>query len=191
MLRELTPGAYAARNTGIRAARAPIIAFTDADCRVDPNWLSSILEHMADPEIAMLVGHCRFPPQASMALHLLGAYENAKTEFVINRCESTQQFAYGNNMAVRASVFEEIGLFKEWKRAGDSELVHRLAAQRPDLRLAFCRTVRIEHLEFLSARARMRRLLLYAKTNARIGTFKELSLGKRLGVLLQLLRLLG
>src|SRR5690606_13507221 len=32
LLRETTPGAYAARNTGIRYASAPLLAFTDGDC---------------------------------------------------------------------------------------------------------------------------------------------------------------
>jgi len=35
-----TPGSYAARNTGVRAAAASILAFTDADCVPDPEWLA-------------------------------------------------------------------------------------------------------------------------------------------------------
>ena len=31
-------------------------------------------------------------------------------------------------------IFEEIGLFLDWQRAADSELLHRLASRRPDLR---------------------------------------------------------
>lgn len=33
------PGAYAARNVGIRAAKGEVYAFTDADCTPDKNWL--------------------------------------------------------------------------------------------------------------------------------------------------------
>ena len=32
------------RNTGWRAAAAPLIAFTDDDCRPDPGWLAALLE---------------------------------------------------------------------------------------------------------------------------------------------------
>lgn len=38
---EAKPGAYAARNAGLRVARGDIIAFTDADCVPTPKWLSS------------------------------------------------------------------------------------------------------------------------------------------------------
>jgi len=188
MLEESRPGAYAARNTGIREARAPLIAFTDADCTVDSDWLRVMLDAMSDPSLAILVGHFRYPRHASPALHLLGAYENAKTEYVLNRCPSSQHFAYANNMAVRASVFEELGMFKEWKRASDTEFVHRLAKRRPDLRLAYCRAMRINHLEFISARARMQRLLLYQQTNAKVGSFEELGSSKRFAALTYLFR---
>ncbi|MCH9651935.1 MAG: glycosyltransferase family 2 protein [Deltaproteobacteria bacterium] len=182
LLKEEKPGAYAARNTGIRRARAPLIALTDADCVVDRHWLRSIREGMEDSATGILLGHCRYHPQASWPLLLLGIYENAKTRYVVERCGSANHFAYANNMAVRTSVFEEIGLFKEWKRAADSELVHRLASKRPDLKLNFFPSMGVTHLEFLSARDRTRRLSLYTHTNSKIETFRELSFGQRLGL---------
>ena len=186
LLEEPVPGAYAARNTGIRRARAPIVAFTDADCVADRRWLRSILDGMADPGVALLVGQCLYPPEASRLLHLLGAWENAKAEHVLGLSETVHRFAWANNMAVRASVFAEIGLFEEWPRAADSELVHRLAARRPDLRAAFRRSMKVTHLEFLRARDRARRLRLYTRTNARIPTFRELPARARLAVLARL-----
>ena len=188
VLEEPKPGAYAARNAGIHRARAPVIAFTDADCVADRDWLRSILDGMEEPRTAVLVGHCRYPADASLALRLLGAWENAKAEHVIGRCAPAFHFAYCNNMAVRASVFDEIGPFEEWRRAGDTELVHRLAARRPDLELAYRASMRITHLEFVRGRERARRLRLYSSTNARIPTFRELGVLRRLGVLAHLAR---
>jgi glycosyltransferase involved in cell wall biosynthesis len=44
-------GPSAARNAGWRAARAPLIAFTDDDCTADPGWLSAgLAAHAAEPE---------------------------------------------------------------------------------------------------------------------------------------------
>ncbi len=188
VLEEPVAGAYAARNTGIRRARAPLIAFTDADCVVAPDWLRSIRNGLEDPATAILLGNCSYPANASLALRILGAYENAKTDYVINRCQAAHHFGYTNNMAARASVFEEVGLFLEWQRAADSELVHRLASRRPDLRPVYRRSMRVTHMEFLRARDRASRLSLYTRTNSRIETFRELSLAQRAALLVFLAR---
>ena len=188
LLEEATPGAYAARNSAIRRARAPILAFTDADCAVAGDWLASIVQGMGDPATAVLLGRMRYPDRASLPLRALAAWENAKTAYVLERCPPAHRFAYANNMAVRASVFDEIGPFREWRRAADSELVHRLAQRRPDLEVRYLPSMRVTHLEFLRARDRARRLSLYTRTNARIETFRELGSARRLGVLGHLLR---
>ncbi len=188
VLEEPAPGAYAARNTGIRRALAPLIAFTDADCVAAPDWLSSIRDGMRDPETAILLGQVSYPSNASWALQLLGAYENAKTDYVINRCPTAHRFGYTNNMAVRASVFEEVGPFLEWQRAADSELLHRLASKQPDLRPVYRPSMKVTHLEFLRARDRARRLSLYARTNSKIETFRELGLAQRAGLYLHFIR---
>ena len=188
LLREETPGVYAARNAGIRRARAPIVAFTDADCVADRGWLRSVCDGMRDPGVAILIGDCWYPAEASRALTWLAAYENAKAEYVVTRCAPAYHFAYANNMAVRASVFEQVGPFREWERAADTELVHRLAANRPDLRLAYVRGMRVTHLEFLRLRDRLSRLSLYTKTNLQIASFRELGASERAGVFLHLLR---
>lgn len=188
ILEESTPGAYAARNTGIDRARGEVIAFTDADCVVAPDWLRSILAGLDDPQTAVLVGRCRYPKQASRALRALGAYENAKTATVLAQPDPAYRFAYCNNMAVRAEVFTAIGSFEAWPRAADTELIHRLAARLPDRRVVFWPSMTITHLEFLRARDRLRRLRRYTGTNAGIDTFRELGTVRRLGVVAQVIR---
>ena len=188
LLREPRPGAYAARNAGIRRARAPLIAFTDADCVVDGDWLRAIRQGMRDPAAAVLVGPVRYPGEASLPLRALGAWENAKAAYVLERCAPAYRFAWANNMAVRTELFAELGPFREWRRAADSELVHRLAARRPDLEVRFHRAMRVTHLEFLRARDRARRLALYTRTNARIEGFRELGPRRRLAALVHAAR---
>lgn len=188
ILREETPGAYAARNAALRVARSPLVAFTDADCAVGEGWLRAVRDRFAaESDLGVLLGEVRYPPAASRTLRFLGAYENAKTRHVLS-LPPAHHFGYANNMAVRASVFREIGLFRTWRRAGDTELVHRLAARRPDLRTAYEPSMRVVHLEFRSARHRARRLSLYTETNAKIPSFRELSLRQRLGILPKMFR---
>jgi len=188
LLRESRPGAYAARNTGIRASAGSIVAFTDADCVADRNWLQAIERRTRAPSTQIVIGHCRYPRSASTALRLLGAYENAKADYVIRRGPASRWFAYANNMAVRASVFDRLGPFQEWDRAADSELVHRLAAAEPEFRLEYDAAMRVVHTEFTTMRGRARRLARYKRTNARIDTFRELTLRQRLAIALHLFR---
>src|SRR5882672_3346688 len=43
-VRGIGTGLSRARNQGIAECAAPVIAFTDDDCRVDPGWLAAVTE---------------------------------------------------------------------------------------------------------------------------------------------------
>jgi len=54
---EPTPGASSARNAGIAAARAPILAFIDDDVRPRPDWVCAIVRAFAaHPEVDCIGG---------------------------------------------------------------------------------------------------------------------------------------
>lgn len=61
-------GPAAARNVGWRAARGPLVAFTDDDCRPSPGWLEALLG-AADGEQALVQGRTDPDPDER---HLLG-----------------------------------------------------------------------------------------------------------------------
>ena len=57
ILSEPRPGASAARNAGVRAARGDIIAFTDDDAEVDAGWLRALVSRLlAEPEAGCVTG---------------------------------------------------------------------------------------------------------------------------------------
>lgn len=49
-------GPAPARNLGVAMAQAPIIAFTDSDCRPSPAWLSQVVSAFDDPTVAFVTG---------------------------------------------------------------------------------------------------------------------------------------
>ena len=183
LLSEAKAGAYAARNAALDIASGDIVAFTDADCCPDKDWLETIVAAMTAPDVGVVVGHCRYPSEASLVLRWLERYENAKSEFVVNTCPPDYRFVYANNMAVRGAVFDSLGSFVEWARAGDTELVHRMAREQPEQRVVYDERMRVTHLEFERARDRLRRLRTYTGTNQQIDSFRELSWVQRLRVL--------
>ena len=69
--RERSGGPGPARNDGWRAARAPLVAFTDDDCVADPRWLEAGLAAQGGEERAVVQG--RTDPMPS-ELHLQGPF---------------------------------------------------------------------------------------------------------------------
>lgn len=50
------------RNLGWRDARAPLVAFTDDDCRADPGWLEALVDAARQSPGAIVQGVTRFEP---------------------------------------------------------------------------------------------------------------------------------
>lgn len=61
-------GPAPARNHGVTLAAAPIIAFTDSDCRPDPNWLAQGLTAFDDPMVAFCTGPVLAKPEGEVRL---------------------------------------------------------------------------------------------------------------------------
>jgi hypothetical protein len=111
VLHEAEPGPGPARNRGAAAARAPVLAFLDADCRPTPGWIAAIAAHVADAAAPAVAGGpvevvVRDPARPSM----VEAYERVygyRIPLYIRR----DGFAGTGNLAVRRAVFEAVGPF--------------------------------------------------------------------------------
>lgn len=53
---QTSPGIGGARNDGVRVARADLVATTDADCRVPPDWLERMVRDFQDPQVVAVCG---------------------------------------------------------------------------------------------------------------------------------------
>lgn len=59
LVRQENTGPAGARNRGVAAARAPLVAFTDDDCRPDPRWLVAMVEALGAHDHALVAGEVR------------------------------------------------------------------------------------------------------------------------------------
>jgi GT2 family glycosyltransferase len=106
-------GLNAARNAGIREARAPLIAFVDDDVLVPPDWLAALVEGAArHPEAEAFGGpiRARFegrPPRGC------GREDPPITTLDLGPADRDADFVWGANFAVRRSAVERIGPFDE------------------------------------------------------------------------------
>ena len=187
LLREPLPNVYAARNKAIAIAKGEIIAFTDADCEVSPDWLSNIHRGIQETGADIVLGKRYFPPHSSVVAKILQDYENAKVEYLVAHAMTQFYFGFTNNMAAMARVFMEIGDFRvDISTSADTELVQRYVSKNPGSKIAYLPRAEIVHLEIVAAWTWMAKLYSYGQYNRYVENaenhYKELGLKERLEI---------
>jgi glycosyltransferase involved in cell wall biosynthesis len=116
---------YAARNTGIRAARGEIIAFTDADCRPQPQWLESLIQPFNQPDVVIVAGEITALP----GKNILEKHADYQQTLSQKHTLAHPFCPYGQtaNLAIRRIVFEKVGLFRPYlTTGGDADICWRI-----------------------------------------------------------------
>lgn len=196
LMRDPRPNVYAARNKALAIARGEIIAFTDADCEVSPDWLSQIHVGMSETGAVIALGKRYFPSRSSMPAKILQDYENAKVEYLLSHSMTKYYFGFTNNMAVRADLFKELGGFREDGRTeSDTELVQRCVSRCPGSKIVYLPDAKIVHLEIASAWTWLAKLYSYGRHNRDVkkadNPYKELGAKERLKIFGHLVRTSG
>lgn len=131
-VREPRPGVSNARNAGVSAAKAALVAFTDDDQDVAPDWLRVIVRVFREHEDVDLIGgrvHPRWihPPPAWITRSVWGPIsiiDRGPTPFRVTR--ERWMCLPGGNMAWRRQALIDLGGFSpEYPRSQDRELTVR------------------------------------------------------------------
>ena len=121
-------GPAAARNVGAEAARAPLVAFVDADVCVRADVLSRMVEHFRrDPELAAVFGSYDATPSEP---DFISQYRNLLHHYVHQQKSGEVDSFWAGCGAVRRAAFLEVGMFDAARYATpqieDIELGYRL-----------------------------------------------------------------
>lgn len=168
LLHERKHNVYTARNRGISAARGKIIAFTDADCVANKDWLSRIHEGMKEENVMITLGRVSFNCKNFSVLKMFENCQNARADYIINRLSKRKYYGYTNNMAVRASVFEKLGPLAEWPVPGDTEIIQRCMVNDKGCRIVYLEGMKTSHLEVESIVTWLKKSFFYGKHNVLI-----------------------
>ena len=143
LIHQENKGLSEARNVGIAAAVGEIIAFTDADCMADPDWLTHLVARFQSSDFGAVGGPNLTPPDDSFVASCVAVSPGAPTHVLLD--DEVAEHIPGCNMAFRREALEAIDGFDPiFRAAGDDvDLCWRL--QNKGYKIGFSPTAIVWH----------------------------------------------
>ena len=130
-------GAAEKRNAGWRAAAAPLVVFTDDDCRPQPGWLERLLAAAAD-EVGEFILQGRTDPDPDEVRRLHGL---ARSQSIVGPTDWYETC----NIAYPRSLLERLGGFDDRFAGGGEDTDLALRARARGARLVYVEAARVWH----------------------------------------------
>jgi GT2 family glycosyltransferase len=154
-------GLSAARNVGLHHSRGDIVAYTDADVRVDPDWLTYLVQPFLRSEVVGSGGPNVVPPDDAWMAQCVARAPGGPTHVLLDN--RIAEHVPGCNMAFRRDALVSIGGFNPiYRRAGDDvDLCWRLQAR--GWTIGFAPSALVWHRHRASVRAYWRQQIGYGE----------------------------
>lgn len=120
---QTSPKVGGARNDGAERASGSIIATTDADTILPPDWLERIKAGFADPTVVMLYGPV-YPIENTIKNRVY--LKMANTFALLGYVTGTVLFTLGCNSAFRRDAFVQAGMYRVSDAGDDLEVARRM-----------------------------------------------------------------
>jgi glycosyltransferase involved in cell wall biosynthesis len=130
-----------ARNIGVQHSKGDIVAFIDADCVADGEWIQRILESMKNGEYVAIGGSV----ENGLPKHPIATAEYFIEfgEFMPSRKSGIADLIPSCNMAVRKDVFKKVGGFPSLITSED--VLFCLSLRKHNYQIFFDPSIRITH----------------------------------------------
>lgn len=166
-------GKAGALHAGIERARGEILLFTDADCRVPPSWIDSMVAPFRDPTVGFVAGatlvegNSFFARLQSAEWLLLGMAGSAAVGW------GQALGCFGTNLAVRARAYWETGGYAQIPFSVTEDLALQQAIVRLGWRQHYliAPEVLVTTLPVPTLRDRLRQLRRWGRGGLMLGTW--------------------
>ena len=152
-------------------ARGRVLAFTDGDCTASPDWLDRLREAFVDPGTEVVVGRLAYPGAASFWLERYAEYYDAKTRWVfetpVPECFLRTRGEHGG---ASRGLRPPRRLREALPCPGDTELLHRVRADRGDGAVRYVADLVVTHVEIETLRDLLPKLRHYGRYSAALAT---------------------
>jgi glycosyltransferase involved in cell wall biosynthesis len=157
-------GLSVARNTGIEAASGELIAFTDADCRADEDWLYYVVGDLLNSSFVGMGGPNLLPPEDSAVAAAVMASPGGPAHVLLT--DRQAEHIPGCNMVFYKWALNEIGGFDPvFRKAGDDvDVCWRL--QQAGFKLGFSPAGMVWHYRRSTVRAYLKQQSGYGEAEA-------------------------
>lgn len=116
---------YQARNTGIKNAHGDLIAFTDSDCIVSPDWLKNLATYWDDNDIGCFAGEILSYEPKTITEKFSDRYRILEQNGTLSH--PYMPFTATANSSYRKEVFSKIGYFNpRLASGGDADFSWRM-----------------------------------------------------------------
>jgi glycosyltransferase involved in cell wall biosynthesis len=141
-------GPAAARNAGARAARAPVVCFTDDDCEPEPGWTAALASAIAGGA-PVAAGRT---VNADPGNRLAEASQHVANFLAEDSERAGPPFAASNNLAARREVFERLPFDESFPLAAGEDRAWCARLPARGLRLVHVPDAVVRHRQDLDAR---------------------------------------